>query len=415
MVGGRVAHTVAAVLMTTTSAMVMLGCAPSGSGRDAPVRTRGTGEGGEWSTETSDPGCDGTSTCSSSAESPVDRDPRPALTPYQPMTAAGGSDERKLQQSQEILSRVRPVVAYTDEFYQALQNLDDVTQQQDANQWPFVADFYTRRIEVAVTEIEQTRVTRGLVLWKLFNDGFVVRSPTVTLCFDVWWAWAGGAWGADRVGAFFQRVVAQCDILFVSHLHGDHHDPNVLRWAVQAGKPVWVPPNVPGLAGSGWFAPARSHDQAHSVTLANGHSLQVIVGPGYQSDPVVLNNVYFVTTPEGFHVAHTGDLHRLDDEFVSSRGMDFNFLKWVYPQAPVVDLLLFNAWTCRNDSQSGPAYCLRMVRNIPSKVAVVGHELEFMAHNPDKRRGYALARRELTPYEGDYLFLPWGTSFWYDP
>ncbi|MGC9355794.1 MAG: hypothetical protein ACP5D9_18250, partial [Mariniphaga sp.] len=45
--------------------------------------------------------------------------------------------------------------------------------------------FYNRRIDVAIQELENTKVKQGARIWKMYNMGFIVRTKSVTLAFDL--------------------------------------------------------------------------------------------------------------------------------------------------------------------------------------------------------------------------------------
>lgn len=44
--------------------------------------------------------------------------------------------------------------------------------------------------------------------------------------------------------ASIQQIVDHCDVLFLTHNHGDHVDPVVVDMFLKAGKPVVAPTNI---------------------------------------------------------------------------------------------------------------------------------------------------------------------------
>ncbi len=75
------------------------------------------------------------------------------------------------------------------------------------------------------------------MIWKIYNDGYVVKPPSVTLGFDL-----VGRYGSD-VGEFaiskdiMKQLVDECDILFISRHHPDHYAKKwVIRRVIEKGK-----------------------------------------------------------------------------------------------------------------------------------------------------------------------------------
>jgi hypothetical protein len=83
----------------------------------------------------------------------------------------------------------------------------------------------------AMAEIHATRVTRGVVIWHLYNMGYVVKTPQA--CF-----------GIDLCFRDSRRLVPDLDFLLVTHEHRDHSTPELLDAMLAAKKPVvtrWYP------------------------------------------------------------------------------------------------------------------------------------------------------------------------------
>jgi hypothetical protein len=80
-------------------------------------------------------------------------------------------------------------------------------------------EFFQARMDKVIEELENTKVESGARIWKLYNMGFIVRTKSVTLAFD----FASGITSGSEKFAIndekINRIVKQCDALFVSHKH----------------------------------------------------------------------------------------------------------------------------------------------------------------------------------------------------
>ena len=94
-------------------------------------------------------------------------------------------------------------------------------------------------MERVIADIEKTVVTSGMRIWRLYNHGFLVRTPTVSFVFDLvpGIRVPGFAVPADMM----ERLVAQSDATFISHRHGDHANQEVARMFAARGKPFVAP------------------------------------------------------------------------------------------------------------------------------------------------------------------------------
>ena len=267
------------------------------------------------------------------------------------------------------------------ERYLALLLLDAVLHEQHAAQRPPVQAFFHNRIEAAVADMETTRVEVGARVWKLYNMGFVVRTKTVTLGFDL----VSGRTARDAKFELATNVLArlarQCDVLFISHRHGDHAEESVAQLFLNQGKPVVAPPQV--------FADRPLHAslthlrrEAHiiqSLGVQDGkQELKVVVYPGHQ-EAEVENNVPLVITPEGLSFAHLGDQFNEGDFMEDYEWID------VVGKHHRVDVLIPACWT--NE-------LFRIAKGFNPQLILPGHENE-MGHPVDDR----------VPFWGDSGFL----------
>ena len=303
-----------------------------------------------------------------------------------------------LDEVDKTLGDVPPRIPEPHERRLALLLLDAVVHEPYAPNRPEVQQFYHRRMERAVKEIEEKQVSEGAVIWRLYNHGFVVRTKTVTLAFDLYRGPNGfrlddpanGKRNVPTEGfpiseALAERLARQCDVLFVSHRHGDHADPFVARAFLAQGKPVVSPPDA--FQGED-FQPQITQLKREAHTLQElpirGGTLvlKVVVYPGQQyQGSGVPNNVVVVFTPEGMSFAHNGD--EINDPYPQYQE-DFKWIDEVHNHHRI-DVLMTNCWL--ND-------IYRLTRGFDPALVIPAHENEL---------GHPAYDR--VPYWGDSAFL----------
>jgi len=324
--------------------------------------------------------------------------PRRALTAPELLDAPDEWIERSLAWAGDILDSNPPGLPETPVRRAALIRLDDVLHIESAPRKALVQEFYRARLERAVREIEQTRVTEGMRIWKLYNHGFFVRTPSVSFTFDIVPGLPRGDFRVDA--SLLERIADQSDVTFISHLHSDHASREVARLFLARTKPVLAPEGLwadnPEFANSLTY-PKRSTTEVHEIAVHGGRiKLQVVAYPGHQG-PSILVDVYRVTTPEGFTVVHTGDQSGSE-----APGGDFDWIEHVGEQH-AVDVLLPNCWTTNIQ---------RMARGVNPKLIITGHENE-MGHTVDHREDYTQTYNHLAGSPYSFLVMAWGESYHY--
>jgi len=330
-----------------------------------------------------------------------------------------------LAQVNETLDRLPPQLPEPRERRLALLLLDAVLHDVYAPNRPPVQDFYHARIRHAVDEMENTRVHQGAMIWKLYNHGFVVRTPTVTIAFDLYRGSAGfrvqdaeggrtivPAPGFPLPDELANRLVGECDVLFISHRHGDHADERFAQAFLAQGKPVVAPPDV--FEGS-LIRDRITHlkREAHvlqRLPIDNGaRELEVVVYPGQQyQGSGVPNNVVLVFTPEGMGFAHNGD--QINDPYPQYQE-DYAWIDKVREHHRV-DVLMTNCWL--DD-------IYRFTRGFNPKLVIPGHENE-LGHPVFDRVPYwgdsahlQLTYPQLLASDYPVLAMTWGESYHYQP
>ena len=329
-----------------------------------------------------------------------------------------------LSQVVAALTRTPPVLPEPPDRRLALLLIDGVLHDQYAPNRPAVQRLYHAQMERAISAMETTRVHEGAIIWKLYNHGFVVRTPTVTLAFDVYRGAPGfrinNPTGEGTVGLspgfplpdeLAARLVRQCDVLFVSHRHGDHADPSIARAFLDQGKPVVAPSDA--------FEGADFHNRiTHLEREANllqrlpiqkgARNLEVVVYPGQQYQGRGLpNNVVLVFTPERMSFAHNGD--QINDPYPYQA--DYAWIDKVRDHHRV-DVLMTNCWT--DD-------IYRFTRGFNPRLVIPGHENE-LGHPIWDRVPYwgdaqylKLTYPQLLASDYPVLVMAWGEAYHYKP
>ncbi len=267
----------------------------------------------------------------------------------------------------------------------ALYNLDAILHETEYDKSAVLQEFMTTRIKSALEKMSHP-VNKGMEIYKLYNHGFVVRTNTVTLAFDLY---RGDSLISDSL---MQAVVDKCDIMFISHLHGDHADFQVAEMFIKEGKPVWGPTNL-------WednkdIHHIRTKKVEEEAVSVNGKSLVVKIFPGRQDD--LQNNIYNVVTPEGFSIVHTGDQYNKND---------MGWIAQMKKQVSGLDVLLVNCWTL--DFKE-------FVEGFDPRLVITGHENE-MGHTIDHREPYWLSFQKLSQINSPYVLMTWGECYEYTP
>ncbi len=317
-------------------------------------------------------------------------------------------DEAFLKKVNNILTKHPPNYFAAKERKDALFLLDAVLHDKYAAYREPVQKFYRTRIANTLVEIENTKVTEGAKIWKLYNMGFIVRTKSVTLAFDFVRGATAGSKDFELTDETIERFVKQCDVLFISHYHSDHRDKGIAQSFVDMKKPVVAPTqlwkNDPIFEKITHLK--READTKQILPIQNGKiKLEVVIYPGHQMSKT-LNNVPLVFTPDGITVSHMGDQINEGDFMVDYKWID-NVAKKYH-----VDILFPTCWT--NE-------LYRIVKGFNPALVIPGHENE-LGHSVDDRVPFwgdteylGLTNDDL--YRSDYhvIQMTWGESFHYIP
>ena len=178
-----------------------------------------------------------------------------------------------------------------------------------------------------------------------------------------------------------------CDILFLTHNHGDHVDPFVVECFTSGRKPVIATEEIrPTNEQITHVRYPEIHDTI--FTTLSEVKLPVTVIPGHQDH--LQNNIYIVKLPCGQTVCSTGDQWSKDD---------FEMLLNLADKVPPTDIFLPICWAAKLHE---------MCRSFGAKVVLTGHENELGDHSIDHREAYWLSLDKLEDLEIPNCVMTWG-------
>jgi glyoxylase-like metal-dependent hydrolase (beta-lactamase superfamily II) len=309
-----------------------------------------------------------------------------------------------LDSVQSIIEKFPPSINENRERMFATMLLDAVFHEHFAAFRKPVQEYFHNRTGNVINDLETLEISTGVRIWKIYDMGFVVRTPSVTLAFDLVTGITSGSEDFAMKNEEIAQLVKQCDALFITHRHEDHADKTIAEKFLETGKPVFAPEQV--WKNDPIFAkithPERNADKKQTFKIGN-KSLEVVVFPGHQMKSIE-NNVYLVTTSEGITLPHLGDQINEGDYMV-----DFEWIDKVAENYRV-DIMMPAAWTTD---------ICRIVKGFSPKLVLPGHELE-LGHTvwdrlpfwgDDKYLG--LNYNELKKSSFPVVVLTWGESFQY--
>ncbi|MBD5224486.1 MAG: MBL fold metallo-hydrolase [Bacteroidales bacterium] len=322
----------------------------------------------------------------------ADENPQPAPTKF------WGDSNAYLQRQANVmfdlvdrqLDAVQPSAGADPTRLMTLANLDMLLHDTGNDNSPAALAFLNGRVEKTAARMNKP-VQSGYELHKIYNAGFVARTPSASLAFDIV---RGLCHDTPMIAdTTIQKIADSCDAMFITHNHSDHGDPAVVEMFLQAGKPVIaVPEFMPDDNRLIHIRPAEGAHTDEPFVLPDGDSLRLMIFPGHQDD--LMNNLYVITTPEGFTFANSGDQYQSGSE-------DMEWIPSITPLLPKVDIFMLNCWNTRIPAITA-AFNPRYV--------VTAHENE-MGHTIDHREAFWLTFQKFAPVSTPYVVMGWGECF----
>lgn len=273
----------------------------------------------------------------------------------------------------------------------ALLNLDALLHNYHYDKSLSLNDFIATQVSSVVDALNHPATDGALEVYKVYNDGFVVRSASTCIAFDLC-----GREGKMVPDSLMQRIAGHCDALFISHVHTDHADTSIVRAFVTAGKPVVAPAALfPGVKK---ITHIKDNGQTESGKLKLGkRHVSYIVLPGHQNETATTwvqcdHNV--VTFPEGFTVAHIGD---------QAHSQDMPWIKKAWQSVSPVDILFSTAWMGKPENT---------VNGYKPRTVMTGHENE-MGHTINGRVPFWFAYHNYRNVSCPVIIMGWGEKYVY--
>ncbi len=270
----------------------------------------------------------------------------------------------------------------------ALVSLDQLLHDTDNDQTETFYTFINTRMMRVLKDLDRP-VEKGLRIYKLYNDGFIIKSKKATVAIDLI---PGGSNAKPFIkDSIIYGIAGKCDALFISHWHADHANLNIAKSFAARGKRVIAPKglweNVDPM-----IQPLTEHIETDIKFDDLDLTLHVL--PGHQGD--VLNNINVVEFHGEGTVAQTGDQWGTDD------------LKWIdhVNEKYDIDVLMPNCWI--NNMK-------RHLVGFGPKMIITGHENELGEHSIDHREAYWMTIKKmelLSDLNMPYVLMTWGE--WYD-
>lgn len=282
----------------------------------------------------------------------------------------------------QTLTENPPQLSYSLARKLALYNFDAIVHEKKYDNSEALHAYVGSRMRAVISDLAKP-VQSGMKIYKVYNDGFVIRTKSTTLAIDLC-----GKKGSFIPDSLMRLIVDKCDALFISHNHDDHADENVIAMFLAANKPIYAPTEV--LASNSSIRHIYPKGMFSEQVVLRNSKIQVNILPGHQDD--LLNNIYVITLPEGFTVAHLGDQYGKED---------MPSLRDVYKKIPSVDALIMDCWI--SDMEE-------IVEDFNPRIVITGHENE-MGHSIDHREPFWLTYQKMEKIKKPSLIMGWGE--WY--
>lgn len=235
-----------------------------------------------------------------------------------------------------------------------------------------VEQFFKPFLDNALKEIKATKVKEGVRIWHIYNMGFVVKTRSHTVAFDIFssdpreeFLWIN-LLNKEQTGELAKVV----DVAFLSHWHLDHVSLDFLTAMSAEGKRVYIPTPIDPLfslfvSNMSCLTPVRSTPENAPITE---DGIKIYSYPGFQGSMPC--NVY-VLDMDGYTISQNGDNKVFD-------------IYGDIAKSHKIDVALANTWSGMNE----------FVEMTGAKFIVSGHENE-MHH----------AVRTRVPYQNTYANL----------
>lgn len=303
----------------------------------------------------------------------------------------------------KILDIHPPSTRLSDERWLALLAIDGIFHNDRIDATNAFADFYEIAASRVLRQLERGRPKSGFLIHRFYNHGFIIQTPSATIGIDLIRGGMRDNYKGRKLisDGLMRKIVAHLDILLVSHFHRDHADLFVADLLAEKSRPVIAP--------TGLWEDVSPHilnlrDEVRNFPNKDGNaSLRVRIHPGFQRqfsfnnpEKDAPNNVYEVTTSEGFTFVHTGDYWVEGDENDMIAGIG---------DGKKVDVFFVNTWGIRYSSTYAAA-----VNRLSPALVISSHENEC-GHPVVQREPYFLDPRILARLTPPTLIMVPGETY----
>ncbi len=297
-----------------------------------------------------------------------------------------------LKWASEILDANPPGSPNKDIRVEALLAIDDVLHIGAASELRSVQQFYESRMSRAIHQIGSEQVDSGIMVWKMYNHGFVIKTGNGTIGSDLIRGYRGTTMSDGLAG----ELARQIDVTTISHWHRDHADIELCRNISGFGGEILVPPDLfeRWSPESGLKLINMEPGSRHDAGIAKFESIE----GHHDGPPDGCNlNMYYILTEAGISVMHMGDhwinrrmpLSPEDEKSVDDLGNQYH-----------VDVLLINR---------SPYQFANIIGRIKPRIAISSHENE-LSHDIAARATYLSSIEQMVSIERPCFTMAWGES-----
>jgi len=270
-----------------------------------------------------------------------------------------------------------------------LRELDYYFQQPTINRSVLLNQFFEKRINIALSEIEEVKIKDGIRIWHLYNDGFIVKTPQTIFGIDVVSTRCIWGLGWEISDDTLNKITDLLDFLLITHPHSDHSDEEIVQLMLDKNKLVFVSPENAVLYDkriSSFTYNKRFEIKKQTIIPYKGTHV-------YDNGRNINIAYYQVWTDTGINILHTGD-----HDFTKS----LNYEK-------EIDCLITRLTGVNNEFSM--TYFFSLFSKYEPKLLLPGHIIE-LAHYPGGGRGsYSQILDNIKAYNLFLVLLMWGESY----
>lgn len=262
-------------------------------------------------------------------------------------------------------------------------------------------ELFLNRYKKTLESIKKTKIDSGIALWNIYNIAYIIKTPNSTIALDLTRLPSSlKIDGNDNTyNNLAKELVELCDVLFISHKHGDHADSFVAKEFLLQNKTVITHTGV--FKEEDFYTQITHLPRNGKVTAFKvpniDTELKIRIYPGHQAiaaDTAIDNNFTVITFPNKITIAHSGD---------QSWATDFDWIDTLHKDVPI-DILLVNTWTLLPD---------RLATGLNPKIILPSH-INEMNHTISTRIPYWQSYQNWKNSGDKVIHLFWGESYYYN-